>query len=136
MYVIPQGMSLTFIATDQAPQAIGPYAQAVRAGHLVFCSGQIPIDPATGQVELCGGDVAQQTARVCKNLAAVLAAAGATLAQVTKTTVYLKDLHDFPAMNTAYAEAFGTHKPARATVEVARLPKDAKVEIDAVAFIP
>lgn len=128
-------MSLTFIATDRAPQAIGPYAQAVRAGNLLFCSGQIPIDPATGRVELCGGDVTRQTALVCNNLAAVLAAVGATLAQVAKTTVYLKDMNDFPAMNAAYAEAFGTHTPARATVEVARLPKDAKVEIDAVAVI-
>ncbi|MBI4366587.1 MAG: RidA family protein [Deltaproteobacteria bacterium] len=123
------------IATADAPQAIGPYSQAVRAGNVVYCSGQIPIDPATGQVQLCEGDVGRQTALVLRNLRAVIAAAGGTLAHVVKTTVYLKDMNHFPAMNAAYAEAFGAHKPARATVEVARLPKDVLVEIDAVAVV-
>jgi 2-iminobutanoate/2-iminopropanoate deaminase len=119
------------IATDLAPKAIGPYSQAIRAGDLVFCSGQIPLDPATGQ--LVSGGVADQTRRVLENLKAVLEEAGASLASVVKTTVYLKDMGDFAEMNGAYGEFFKEAPPARATVEVARLPKDVAVEIDAVA---
>jgi 2-iminobutanoate/2-iminopropanoate deaminase len=119
------------VATAAAPKAIGPYSQAIRAGGLVFCSGQIPLDPATG--ELVAGGVAEQTERVLENLRAVLEAAGASLAHVVKTTVYLKDLGDFQAMNAVYARRFGANAPARATVEVARLPRDVKVEIDCIA---
>lgn len=129
-------MKLATIETAGAPKAIGPYSQAVRVGDMLFCSGQIPIDPATGEVNLFGGDIGKQTALVLKNLAAVIGAAGGTLASVVKTTVYLKSLSDFPAMNAAYAEAFGTHRPARATVAVAQLPKDVGVEIEAIAVTP
>lgn len=128
-------MPLQTIATRQAPQAIGPYTQAVRVGNLLFCSGQIPIDPATGEVRLFDGDIKKQTSLVLHNLSAIVTAAGGTLADVAKTTVYLARMGDFAAMNAAYAAAFGAHKPARATVEVARLPKDVAVEIDAVAWI-
>lgn len=126
-------MSKQVIATKQAPAAIGPYSQAIRAGQIVFCSGQIPLDPATGQ--LVAGGVADQTRRVLENLRAVLEAAGASLASVVKTTVYLKNMGDFAEMNWTYAEFFKEAPPARATVEVARLPKDVAVEIDAVAII-
>lgn len=121
------------VATGNAPQAIGPYSQAVKHNGLVFCSGQIPLDPATGQV--VEGGVAQQTARVLDNLKGVLEAAGAGLDTVVKTTVFLKDLAEFAAMNGVYAKYFDTGAPARSTVEVARLPKDVKVEIEAIAFI-
>ena len=121
------------IATEHAPKAIGPYSQAIRAGQFVFCSGQIPLDPATGQ--LVSGSVADQTRRVLENLNAVLEEAGASLGSVVKTTVYLKDMGDFAEMNGAYAEYFKEAAPARATVEVARLPKDVAVEIDAIALI-
>jgi 2-iminobutanoate/2-iminopropanoate deaminase len=119
------------VTTEAAPKAIGPYSQAVAAGALVFCSGQIPIDPATGAV--VPGGVAEQTRRVLENLRAVLAAAGASLSDVVKTTVYLKDLGEFQAMNEVYAQFFSARPPARATVEVARLPKDVRVEIDCIA---
>lgn len=119
------------IRTPSAPAAIGPYSQAVADGALLFCSGQIAIDPATGK--LVGGDAAAQARRALGNLKAVLDAGGAGLDTVLKTTVYLKDLRDFPAVNAVYAEAFGTHRPARATVQVAALPMDALVEIDAIA---
>jgi 2-iminobutanoate/2-iminopropanoate deaminase len=122
------------IATDHAPQAIGPYSQAVRAGQFVFCSGQIPLDPVTGQLVV--GSVADQTRRVLENLKAVLEEAGSSLASVVKTTVYLKDMGDFAEMNGAYADFFHEAPPARATVEVARLPKDVAVEIDALATVP
>ena len=118
------------ISTPDAPQAIGPYAQAVKAGDTIYCSGQIPIDATNG--ELVNGGIAAQTRCVLANLSAVLTAAGSSLSQVVKTTVYLADMQDFPAMNAVYAEAFGAHTPARATVEVARLPKDVRVEIDCV----
>jgi 2-iminobutanoate/2-iminopropanoate deaminase len=124
-------MKLEFVATTGAPQAIGPYAQAVGAGDLLFCSGQIALDPGTG--ELKGANAAEQTRQVLRNLAAVLEAGGSGLDAVLKTTVYLKSMADFAAMNGAYAEAFGAHRPARATVEVSGLPKGALVEIDAVA---
>jgi 2-iminobutanoate/2-iminopropanoate deaminase len=119
------------IATDQAPRAIGPYSQAVRAGNLVFASGQIPIDPSTG--EFVPGGIAEQTEQVLKNLTAVFAAAGMTMDQIVKTTVFLVDMNDFTAMNEVYAKFFAENPPARATVQAARLPRDAKVEIEAIA---
>jgi 2-iminobutanoate/2-iminopropanoate deaminase len=121
------------ITTESAPTAIGPYSQGIRAGQLVFCSGQIPLDPATGQ--LVGGDIAAQTRQVFANLQAVLTAAGASLDHVVKTTVYLADMNDFAAMNEVYATFFGSPAPARATVQAARLPRDARVEIDAIAVL-
>jgi 2-iminobutanoate/2-iminopropanoate deaminase len=121
------------VATANAPQAIGPYSQAVKHDGLVFCSGQIPLDPATGQV--VEGGMAEQTARVLENLKGVLEAAGAGFDSVLKTTVFLKDLAEFAAMNEVYAKYFGVVAPARSTVEVARLPKDVKVEIEAIAFV-
>jgi 2-iminobutanoate/2-iminopropanoate deaminase len=124
------------IATPDAPKAIGPYAQAVSvpAGRLVFCSGQIPLDPATG--ELVGaGDVREQAERVLKNLSAVLSAAGASFADVVKTTIFLTDLQDFGAVNEVYARFVGAPPPARATVQVAGLPKGAAIEIEAVAVV-
>lgn len=119
------------IATDRAPQAIGPYSQAVRAGNLIFASGQIPIDPATGQ--FVPGGVAEQTEQVLKNLKALFEAAGVGLDQVVKTTVFLADMDDFVAMNEVYGRFFSTAPPARATVQAARLPRDARVEIEAIA---
>ena len=113
-----------------APAAIGPYSQAIRAGELLFVSGQVPLDPATG--ELIEGDVAAQTHRVLQSLEAIVRAAGATLDDVVKTTVYLADMNDFVAMNRVYATFFADPAPARAAVQVARLPKDAQVEIDAI----
>jgi len=121
------------VKTDQAPGAIGPYSQAMSVDGWVFCSGQIPIDPATG--ELVGGDIGVQTDQVLKNLAAVLEAAGASLARVVKTTVFLSDMGDFVSMNEVYAEHFGDHRPARAAVAVKTLPKNVDVEIEAVAKI-
>ncbi|MDP9267854.1 MAG: RidA family protein [Acidobacteriota bacterium] len=120
------------IATQDAPQAIGPYSQAVRGGGLVFCSGQVALDPATGQ--LTGNEVRAQTERVMKNLEAILKAAGTDFTKVVRTTVYLKTMNDFPAMNEIYASFFPAPPPARSTVEVARLPKDALVEIDVIAL--
>jgi 2-iminobutanoate/2-iminopropanoate deaminase len=119
------------VATKDAPQAIGPYSQAIKAGGFLFSSGQIAIDPSTGQV--IEGDVAAQTERVMKNLAAILKAGGLTMQRVVKTTVYLKSMGDFATMNEIYGRHFGEHRPARSTVEVARLPKDVLVEIDVVA---
>lgn len=121
------------ISTGGAPKAIGPYSQAVVFNGLVYCSGQIPLDPATNQ--LIEGDVAAQTARVLDNLKAVLEAAGSSLGQVLKTTVFLKDMGDFPKMNEVYARYFGDNPPARATVEAARLPRDVGVEIECVAAV-
>ena len=121
------------IATDRAPRAIGPYSQAVRAGGFVFASGQIPIDPATG--EFVGGGVAEQTDQVLRNVSAVLEAAGTGLDRVVKTTVFLADMNDFIAMNEVYGRFFGEQPPARATVQAARLPRDAKVEIEAIAML-
>jgi 2-iminobutanoate/2-iminopropanoate deaminase len=119
------------ISTENAPGAIGPYSQAVKIGGFVFCSGQIPIDPATG--EFVSNDVAEQTDQVLKNLSAVLEAAGSSLNDVVKTTVFLADMNDFGAMNEVYGKYFSDNKPARATVEAARLPRDARVEIECVA---
>ena len=120
------------IKTAGAPEAIGPYAQAVVSNGLVFCSGQIPINPQSGAIEVAGA--AEQTMQVLLNLRAVLEAAGSGLDRVLKTTVFLTDIGDFPAVNKVYAEMFGGHTPARSTVQVARLPKCAKVEIDAIAL--
>jgi 2-iminobutanoate/2-iminopropanoate deaminase len=122
------------IATPAAPKAIGPYAQAVVYNGIAYLSGQIPLDPSTGQI--VDGDVAAQTERVLENLKAVLEACGSSLEQVLKTGVFLKDMGDFPKMNEVYARYFGEHPPARATVEVARLPRDVRVEIDCVAIAP
>lgn len=119
------------IATDRAPQAIGPYSQAIRAGNLIFASGQIPIDPATG--EFVAGGIAEQTEQVLRNLSAVFEAAGLGLAQVVKTTVFLVNMDDFAAMNEVYGRFFAQQPPARATVQAARLPRDARVEIEAIA---
>lgn len=119
------------IATQDAPQAIGPYSQAVRVGNLVFASGQIPLDPATK--EFVPGGIAEQTEQVLKNLKAVFAAAGVGMDQIVKTTVFLADMNDFNAMNDVYGKYFEQNPPARATVQAARLPRDAKVEIEAIA---
>ena len=121
------------VSTENAPGAIGPYSQAVKTGNLVFCSGQIPIDPATN--EFVSNDVAEQTEQVLKNLSAVLEAAGTHLNNVVKTTVFLADMNDFAAMNEVYAKFFDSNKPARATVQAARLPRDARVEIECIAVI-
>jgi 2-iminobutanoate/2-iminopropanoate deaminase len=121
------------IATHDAPAAIGPYSQAVRAGDLLFLSGQIPLDPATGQIVT--GDVVAQTDRVMHNLRAILEAAGCALADVVRTTIYLVDLAQFAAVNEAYGRFFEPPYPARATVQVAALPRGAQVEIDAVALV-
>ena len=122
------------ISTDKAPKAIGPYSQAVLANGFVFLSGQIPLDPATGQ--LIEGDIAAQTERVLENIEAVLQAAGSGLAYVVKTTVFLKDMADFTRMNDVYALFFAIQPPARSTVEAARLPRDVQVEIEVIAVAP
>ncbi|MFQ3683966.1 RidA family protein [Roseiflexus sp.] len=124
-------MERSVVQTSAAPQAIGPYSQAIIAGDMVFCSGQIPLTPDGVLVE---GDVAAQTRQVLTNLQAVLAAAGSSLDQVVKTTVFLVDMNDFAAMNAVYAEFFAANPPARSTVQVARLPRDARVEIEAMAL--
>jgi len=125
--------ALEKIHTEGAPAAIGPYSQAIAHGELVFTAGQIPLDPAS--MQLVEGDVAAQTERVLQNLSAVLEAAGASLGTVVKTTVFLADMDDFGAMNEVYGRWFGDHAPARSTVQVARLPRDARVEIEAVAVV-
>ena len=122
---------LGVVATDAAPKAIGPYSQAITTDGLVFTAGQVALDPKSG--ELVGTTAAQQTEQVFKNLQAVLAAAGTNLDNVVKTTVYLADMADFAQMNEVYARYFGTHKPARSTVQAAGLPKAARVEIDVIA---
>ncbi len=122
---------MDFVHTEAAPAAIGPYSQAAIVGDLVFTAGQVALDPTTGTV--IEGGIEAQTARVLENLAAVLAAAGSSLSQVVKTTVFLTDMADFPAMNQVYAQEFGDHKPARATVAVAGLPLGVRVEIEVVA---
>ena len=121
------------VTTAGAPGAIGPYSQAIKAGDFLFLSGQIPLDPATGK--LAGDGIVDQTHQVLKNLGAVLTAAGASYARVVKTTVYLADMSEFNAMNQVYAEYFGSPAPARATVQAARLPRDVRVEIDAIACL-
>lgn len=124
---------LQMISTTKAPAAIGPYAQAVQAGKWLFTSGQIPLTPEGQLVE---GDAQVQTQQVFANLTAVLAQAGASLSDVVKATVFVADLNDFAVVNEVYAQAFGDHRPARSTVQVARLPRDAKVEIELVALLP
>ncbi|MCB9895135.1 MAG: RidA family protein [Planctomycetes bacterium] len=121
------------VKTENAPAAIGPYSQAVSAGGFLFCSGQIPLDPKTGHI--VGETAGEQTVQVMANLSAVLEAAGCDLSHVVKTTIFLKDMNSFTAVNEAYAKAMGEHRPARATVEVARLPKDVLVEIDCIAVL-
>ena len=121
------------VATERAPRAIGPYSQAVRSGQFLFASGQIPIDPATG--EFVAGGIAEQTEQVMRNVSAILEAAGGSLEQVVKTTVFLADMDDFTAMNEVYGRFFGENPPARATVQAARLPRDARVEIEAIAVL-
>ena len=121
------------IQTDNAPGAIGPYSQAIKAGGFVFVSGQIPTDPQTG--EFVAGGITEQTEQVLKNLKAVLEASGSSLAQVVKTTVFLADMKEFPGMNEVYATFFSGAPPARATVAAAGLPRDARVEIEAVALV-
>ncbi len=120
------------IATDRGPKAIGPYSQAIRANGFIFISGQIPLDPKTQQ--MVEGNIAQQTERVLENLKGILEAAGSSLPHVVKTTVFLKDLNDFAAMNEVYGRYFSAHPPARATVEVSALPKGASIEIELIAL--
>jgi 2-iminobutanoate/2-iminopropanoate deaminase len=125
---------LSGVQTAQAPAAIGPYSQGIVANGFVFTAGQISLDPATMQL-VGGDDAAAQTERVMQNLAAILEAAGASLGSVVKTTVFLKDMEDFGAMNEVYGRHFGDHRPARSTVQAAKLPKDVRVEIEAVAVV-
>lgn len=124
----------TVVASPLAPKAVGPYSQAIKVGNMIFCSGQIPLDPVSG--EIVGTDAATQTEQVLKNLEAVLQVVDSGLYQVVKTTVYLKNLDDFAEMNAVYGKHFMMDPPARATVEVARLPKEVLVEIDCIAVIP
>lgn len=127
------GVALRAVHTDRAPAAIGPYSQAVAANGFLFTAGQIPLDPATGQV--IAGDVTAQTERVLANLAAVLEAAGTSWSAVVRTTVFLHDMNDFPAVNQVYARVLGSARPARSTVQVAALPRGVLVEIDAIAAL-
>jgi 2-iminobutanoate/2-iminopropanoate deaminase len=121
------------VSTPAAPQAIGPYSQGIKAGSLLFVSGQVPIDPATGSV--IDGDIAAQTHRVFQNIGEILKAGGASFEHVVRTTVFLADMNDFSAMNAVYATYFSAPAPARATVQVSRLPKDARIEIDVIAVL-
>jgi 2-iminobutanoate/2-iminopropanoate deaminase len=127
-------MRKTCIRTPLGPAAIGPYSQAVRVGNGIFVSGQIAFDPSTGQL-IEGADIASQTRRALLNIKGILSAAGASLKHVVRTTVYLKDMNDFAAMNAVYAEFFPVEPPARSTVEVSRLPRDARIEIDCIAAL-
>ena len=120
------------IVTDAAPKAIGPYSQAIRSAGLLFLAGQIPLDPAT--MQLVEGDIAKQTERVLENVRAILAAAGSSLDRVVKTTVFLKDMNEFAAMNEVYGRYFPQNPPARSTVEAARLPRDARIEVEVIAL--
>jgi 2-iminobutanoate/2-iminopropanoate deaminase len=126
-------MKLAIVSTDTAPAAIGPYSQAVKCGNLLFCSGQIPLDPATG--EMVGGAITQQAERVMENIAAVLAAAGIGFDDVIKSTIFLVDMADFAAVNEVYGGRFTAHKPARSTVAVAMLPRGALLEIEIIAAL-
>ena len=125
-------MNKEIVSTENAPGAIGPYSQAIRAGGMIFCSGQIPIDPNTG--EFVSDAIGAQTEQVLRNLNEVLRAAGSSLNAVVKTTVFLADMNDFADMNEVYGRFFSENKPARATVQAARLPRDARVEIDCIAL--
>ena len=124
---------LEAVSTASAPKALGPYSQAIRAGQFLFVSGQVPIDPATG--DLVAGSIADQTRRALQNIGEILSASGCSFRQVVRTTVYLADLADFPAMNDAYATFFTAPQPARSTIQAAKLPKDARIEIDVIAFL-
>lgn len=124
---------MKIVKTDKAPAAVGPYSQAVIAGNLVFCAGQIPLDPATGNV--VSGGIEDQTRRVCENIKGVLAGAGTSIDKVVKASVFLKDMNDFAGMNKIYAEYFTKDFPARSTLQVARIPKDCLVEIEVVALV-
>jgi 2-iminobutanoate/2-iminopropanoate deaminase len=121
------------VSTSSAPRALGPYSQAIRAGQFLFVSGQVPLDPSTG--ELVAGSIADQTRRALENIGEILKAAGSSFQQVVRTTVYLADLADFPAMNETYATFFAAPQPARSTIQAAKLPKDSRIEIDAIAFL-
>jgi 2-iminobutanoate/2-iminopropanoate deaminase len=121
------------VSTNSAPKALGPYSQAIRAGQFLFVSGQVPIDPSTG--ELVAGSIAHQTRRALENIGEILKAAGSSFQQVVRTTVYLADLADFPAMNETYATFFTAPQPARSTIQAAKLPKDSRIEIDVIAFL-
>ncbi len=121
------------ISTSSAPKALGPYSQAIHAGQFLFVSGQVPIDPATG--DLVAGTIVDQTRRALQNIGEILKAAGASFQNVVRTTVYLADLADFPAMNETYATFFSAPQPARSTIQAAKLPKDARIEIDVIAFL-
>lgn len=125
-------MTISIFSTDKAPAAIGPYSQAVKAGPFLFASGQIPLRPDGSLVE---GDIAAQTHQVLSNIKGVIEEAGGSLSNIVKTTVFIKDMNDFAKMNEVYGQYFGEHKPARSTVEVARLPRDVKVEIEFVAYL-
>ena len=124
---------LSAVSTGLAPQALGPYSQAIRAGQFLFVSGQVPIDPATGNLVV--GDIGEQTRRVFENIRAILTAGGASFQQVVRTTVYLADLNEFAAMNEVYGTFFTPPQPARSTIEAARLPRDARIEVDVIAFL-
>ena len=124
---------LSAVSTGLAPEALGPYSQAIRAGQFLFVSGQVPVDPATGN--LVAGDIGEQVQRVFENLDAILTAGGASFRQVVRTTVYLADLGDFSAMNEVYATFFTAPQPARSTIQAAKLPKDARIEVDVIAFL-
>lgn len=126
-------MKLEYLATEKAPAAVGPYSQGIRAGQFVYTSGQLPINPLTG--ELVQEDIQSATRMALENVKAVLEAAGATLEDVVKVTVFVKDMENFSLINQVYSEFFANHKPARSLVEVARLPKDGVIEIEAVAFL-
>ena len=126
-------MTLRFLSTDKAPSAVGPYSQGVKAENIIFSSGQLPIDPKTG--ELSKGDIQKETRLCLENVKAVLEAGHATIENIIKVTVFVKDMNNFSSINEVYAEFFGDHKPARSLVEVARLPKDADIEIEAIAII-
>ena len=128
-------MTLKMIMTDKAPKAVGPYSQAVRAGDMLFCSGQIPIDPKTNELNLFDGDAAKQTTLVMNNLMAVLAAEHLTFGNVIKTSIFLSDMENFATVNEVYAKYFGDYKPARACVAVKTLPKGVDVEIEAIAYL-
>jgi 2-iminobutanoate/2-iminopropanoate deaminase len=124
---------LSAVSTGSAPKALGPYSQAIRAGQFLFVSGQVPIDPATN--ELVQGSIGDQTRRALQNVGAILKAGGASFQNVVRTTVYLADLTDFPAMNEVYGTFFTSPQPARSTIQAARLPKDARIEIDVIAYL-
>lgn len=127
-------MTLKVVSTDKAPKAIGPYSQAIRAGNFLFCSGQVPINPETGAIELFDGDAGKQAQLVMDNLKAVLSAEGFSFNDVVKTTIFLSSMYNFAKVNEIYASYFSDYKPARACVEVSKLPKGVDIEIEAIAY--